>query len=62
MTHPFYDSVEYGKLTKDGRVADPKLELLIVDKLLANILPGVLAALQDVAVDRDNPGHAVVMV
>lgn len=43
-----------------GLVPDPAIETAVLG-LLACILPGVLAALQDVAMS-DNPGHAVVVV
>ncbi|CAG9579585.1 unnamed protein product [Danaus chrysippus] len=42
-----------------GLVPDPAIETAVLG-LLACILPGVLAALQDVAMS-DNPGHAVVV-
>ncbi|XP_026333475.1 TELO2-interacting protein 1 homolog [Hyposmocoma kahamanoa] len=49
------------KLTnKNYHIADPELEAQVVDTL-SSILPGVMAALQDVATDAENPGHAVVV-
>ncbi|XP_052739761.1 TELO2-interacting protein 1 homolog isoform X2 [Bicyclus anynana] len=42
-----------------GHITDPALEEVVVS-MMACILPGVLAALQDVAMCTDNPGHAVV--
>ncbi|XP_049870921.1 TELO2-interacting protein 1 homolog isoform X2 [Pectinophora gossypiella] len=51
----------HAKLTTDKyAISDRALQLVVVDTL-ANILPGVLAALQDVAVCHHNPGHAVVV-
>ncbi|XP_063540947.1 TELO2-interacting protein 1 homolog [Cydia strobilella] len=46
------------QLTDAYHIKDIPLETLVVD-MLASILPGVLAALQDVATCPDNPGHAV---
>ncbi|XP_063392100.1 TELO2-interacting protein 1 homolog isoform X2 [Cydia fagiglandana] len=46
------------QLTDAYHIKDIPLEALVVD-MLASILPGVLAALQDVATCPDNPGHAV---
>ncbi|XP_048006515.1 TELO2-interacting protein 1 homolog isoform X2 [Leguminivora glycinivorella] len=46
------------QLTDGYHIKDIPLEALVVD-MLASILPGVLAALQDVATCTDNPGHAV---
>ncbi|XP_061705667.1 TELO2-interacting protein 1 homolog [Cydia pomonella] len=46
------------RLTDAYHIKDIPLEALVVD-ILASILPGVLAALQDVATCPDNPGHAV---
>ncbi|XP_053605839.1 TELO2-interacting protein 1 homolog isoform X2 [Plodia interpunctella] len=40
-------------------VTDANLEKAVVE-MLSSILPGVLAALQDVATCTDNPGHALV--
>ncbi|KAJ2947617.1 hypothetical protein O0L34_g17418 [Tuta absoluta] len=49
------------KITNEkGHITEKHLELLVVDTL-SNILPGVLAALQDVATDVNNPGHVVVV-
>ncbi|XP_028175384.1 TELO2-interacting protein 1 homolog isoform X2 [Ostrinia furnacalis] len=49
------------QLTTDkARIPEPTLEALVVD-MLSSILPGVLAALQDVALCPNNPGHAVVV-
>ncbi|XP_045768001.1 TELO2-interacting protein 1 homolog isoform X2 [Maniola jurtina] len=53
MTHP--------QLTdKNDHITDPLLEIAVVN-MMACILPGVLAALQDVATCPDNPGHAIVV-
>ncbi|CAH2239620.1 jg19141 [Pararge aegeria aegeria] len=52
MIHPqITDSNNY--------IADPILEEAVLN-MMAGILPGVLAALQDVATCPDNPGHAVI--
>ncbi|CAG4970199.1 unnamed protein product [Parnassius apollo] len=49
------------QLTDDMcHVRDGNIEVLVVD-MLSSILPGVLAALQDVAMCKENPGHAVVV-
>ncbi|XP_068622597.1 TELO2-interacting protein 1 homolog [Battus philenor] len=49
------------KLTDESyHIKDSNIEPLAVD-LLSSILPGVMAALQDVAMSTDNPGHAVVV-
>lgn len=53
-THPQLTTDKY-------RIPDPALEAQVVD-MLSSILPGVLAALQDVATCPNNPGHAVVVV
>lgn len=53
-THPQLTTDKY-------RIADAGLENKVVD-MLASILPGVLAALQDVATCTNNPGHAIVVV
>ncbi|KAL0881922.1 hypothetical protein ABMA27_001681 [Loxostege sticticalis] len=52
-THPQLTTDKY-------RIPDPALEAQVVD-MLSSILPGVLAALQDVATCPNNPGHAVVV-
>ncbi|XP_034828881.1 TELO2-interacting protein 1 homolog isoform X2 [Maniola hyperantus] len=53
MTHP--------QLTdKNDHITDPLLEIAVVN-MIACILPGVLAALQDVATCPNNPGHAIVV-
>ncbi|KAM3959761.1 telo2 interacting protein 1 [Aphomia sociella] len=52
-THPLLTNSKY-------RLTDAVLERTVVD-MLASILPGVLAALQDVAVCNNNPGHAVIV-
>lgn len=54
LTHP--------KMTTDYHITDPALELLAVNNMLSSILPGVLAALQDVATCNNNPGHKVIVV
>ncbi|KAI8420666.1 hypothetical protein MSG28_007905 [Choristoneura fumiferana] len=54
-------TASHPRLTSEaGHIEDIPLEALVVD-VLASILPGVLAALQDVATAKDNPGHAVVV-
>lgn len=46
---------------KHSHIADPALETAVVN-MMSCILPGVLAALQDVATCTNNPGHAIVVV
>ncbi|XP_059058577.1 TELO2-interacting protein 1 homolog [Achroia grisella] len=53
VTHPHFMNSKY-------HLYDPVLENAVVD-MLASILPGVLAALQDVATSINNPGHAVIV-
>ncbi|XP_050349626.1 TELO2-interacting protein 1 homolog isoform X2 [Nymphalis io] len=45
---------------KDCHITDPVLETAVVN-MMSCILPGVMAALQDVATCTDNPGHAIVV-
>ncbi|KPJ13163.1 TEL2-interacting protein 1-like [Papilio machaon] len=51
----------HDKLTDSTyQIKDSDIEYVVVD-MLSSILPGVLSALQDVAMDTHNPGHAVVV-
>lgn len=52
----------HDKLTDSAyQIKDSNIEFVVVD-MLSSILPGVLSALQDIAMDTQNPGHAVVVV
>ncbi|KPJ04347.1 TEL2-interacting protein 1-like [Papilio xuthus] len=51
----------HDKLTDSAyQIRDSNTEFVVVD-MLSSILPGVLSALQDIAMDTHNPGHAVVV-
>lgn len=55
-------TVSHPQLTdKDCHIPDPVLEAAVVN-MMSCILPGVMAALQDVATCTNNPGHAIVVV
>ncbi|CAH2085240.1 unnamed protein product [Euphydryas editha] len=54
-------TVSHPQLTdKNCHIPDPVLETAVVNMMFC-ILPGVMAALQDVATCTDNPGHAIVV-
>ncbi|CAH2040815.1 unnamed protein product, partial [Iphiclides podalirius] len=54
-------TITHEQLTNDKyHLKESNLEPLVLD-MLSGILPGVLAALQDVAMCKENPGHAIVV-